>query len=365
MTSKTKEQYYPGSILPSRTLNWLNLNDTNSYYDPKRDQAPYKDWVLGPEGKERNISQDLDPDLEELLMKGSHGISPQILEENRDKCNLQDYALMDEAHFNRFDLPLKEGQAQLIDRHQIRVKEGRRAVAMFDLHAEDGVAGYRNGTITIDLPEDALLHLVILDRLNDATTNNLSIVANLADGAVLYVSHVEKGGGKSNFNFGCDMPGFESLLDISTAFLGEGKGDLDLYYDVNQIAPYTDVKIVANGALLDESRKNFRGTIDFKEGSYGAVGDEASYTILMNDKVKDLAIPILLCHEDDVVGNHAASAGQLDEDMLFYVQTRGIPRKEAEGMIVEARMVPTLDRIPDPDLRESLQKQIHERIVQR
>ncbi|MCI6157234.1 MAG: SufD family Fe-S cluster assembly protein, partial [Peptoniphilaceae bacterium] len=76
-----------------------------------------------------------------------------------------------------------------------------------------------------------------------------------------------------------------------------------------------------------------------------------------------VAVPLLLCHEDHVVGNHAASAGRLDEEMLFYLMSRGISRKEAEGLIVESRMIPTLDRIRNDGLRSELLQEIHETIV--
>jgi Fe-S cluster assembly protein SufD len=356
---------YPGSVLPSLTLHWLDLNTTETYYDPKRKGQPYTESGLQAASKSKARSEDLDPALEDQLMEGIHGISKELLEENRDRCNYKNYILLEEADSYFFDLPLTEDNPVLIDRQQVRVKEGRRAVALFNLHTEGNVAGYRNGTLTIDLPEDAFLHLILVHRLNGQSVNNLSLDVRMGDGAGLYLTHLELGAGVSNFNFGCDMPGFESLLDVSNAFITEGKGKLDLYYDVKQIAPYTQAQIRSNGALLDQARKSFRGTIDFQKGAYGAVGDESENTILMSDQCRSFAVPILLCHEENVVGNHAASAGQLDEEMLFYLESRGLPRKDAEGMIIESRMVPTIDRIPDPTLRQQLQEEIHERIVGR
>ena len=140
---------------------------------------------------------------------------------------------------------------------------------------------------------------------------------------------------------------------------------MDFFYNVAFFNHFTNGHIEANGALLDRAYKSFRDTLDFKEGSVGAVGGEEEFTLLLSEEAKSLAVPILLCHEDLVQANHAASNGKLDEDILFYLMSRGFPRSEAEGLIVESRMRPSLDRIPDEDLRESLKKVIHERIVNR
>ena len=91
--------------------------------------------------------------------------------------------------------------------------------------------------------------------------------------------------------------------------------------------------------------------MDFVKGCKGAEGDEAENVILLNDKVKSFAIPILLAGEDDVAGNHAASAGQVDEDILFYIMSRGFTEMEAKKMIVEGSFSSVIDRIEDEELR--------------
>ena len=85
----------------------------------------------------------------------------------------------------------------------------------------------------------------------------------------------------------------------------------------------------------------------------------------MSDDARSVAVPILLCHEDAVEGNHATSAGRVDEELLFYLMSRGLSRQEAEGMIVESRMAETLDRIPDAALREKIRQAIHDRLMKR
>ena len=74
---------------------------------------------------------------------------------------------------------------------------------------------------------------------------------------------------------------------------------------------------------MGKSKKYFRGTIDFLRGGKKAVGNESDVCLLLNKGVHSISVPLLLCKEDDVVGNHASSSGQIDQDMLFYLMSRG------------------------------------------
>lgn len=110
-------------------------------------------------------------------------------------------------------------------------------------------------------------------------------------------------------------------------------------------------------------QKIFKGTLDFKKGASRSKGIEEEYAILLDKTVKADAIPLLLCEEDDVEGQHAASAGQIDSDKLFYLMSRGLDEKEAKKLIVEASFTPIIDKIPMEYLKEEITKEIHRRIV--
>ena len=78
------------------------------------------------------------------------------------------------------------------------------------------------------------------------------------------------------------------------------------------------------GALSDTSKKSFRGTLDFLRGAVASEGAEEDTCLLLDPTVKSISLPLLLCKEDNVVGNHAASAGQIDQNKLFYLMSRGL-----------------------------------------
>lgn len=351
-----------GSVLPALTNRWMKANDVetdllvmkkNAVLDPfqpdfesdRKTQVPF------------HTTQDLEED--------PRGISRELMDQNRSLSNYKNHTELKEGDHYRVDFTLSDDQPILVDSHQFDLPEGHRATAIISTASQGEGAYYRNGAVRIQLKEDALLHLIVLDQVDEGVSSNLSLIADMEDGAELKVTTVCLGSGKSNFYLWGDLVGYESKADIHTAYLGWGQARMDFFYNVAFFNHFTDGHIEANGALLDRAYKSFRDTLDFKEGSVGAIGGEEEFTLLLSEEANSLAVPILLCHEDLVQANHAASNGKLDEDILFYLMSRGFPRSEAEGLIVESRMRPSLDRIPDEDLRENLKKVIHERIVNR
>ena len=136
--------------------------------------------------------------------------------------------------------------------------------------------------------------------------------------------------------------------------------------DINYIAELkgenTDINIDVQGALKDKARKNFKGTIDFKKGCKKAKGDENEFCMLLSPEAKSIALPMLLCTEDDVEGNHSTASGKVDEKSLFYIMSRGFSENEAIKLIVRARFNKIIERIKDEKIKENILLQIDERL---
>ena len=83
---------------------------------------------------------------------------------------------------------------------------------------------------------------------------------------------------------------------------------------------------------------------------------------MLDPTVKSVSLPLLLCKEDNVVGNHAASAGQLDKTKLFYLMSRGFSEDEAKHIIVESMLRPVIDRLNDEELEEIVLQAVRAKI---
>ena len=80
----------------------------------------------------------------------------------------------------------------------------------------------------------------------------------------------------------------------------------------------------------------FRGTIDFKTGSSNSVGNEKETVLMLGDDVINKTVPLILCAEENVVGNHGATIGELDDETLFYLKAAASPRAQAENILARA-----------------------------
>lgn len=346
-----------GSLLPVLTNRYLKVNDTKTGYEEEREAGEFQ-VSLFP-----NKIMPLKEGFDGAFQKNPRGISPELVEEARKKANYKNFMEIHECESYQVHFTLNQDQPQLIDYHQVTVPAGQIGALTLILETKEDGPQYRNGLLEIDLPEDSQLDLILVHKVSAQTINNFSLVANLADGAFLKVTEVEMGQGKTNFYYSPDLLGYESGTDVSTAFLGQNQAEFDLFYHLRFIGEYSTGHIEANGALSDQAKKSFRGTLNFEEGCVGASGDEAEFTILNSAEARSVAVPELICKENEVTGNHASSAGRIDEDLLYYFLCRGIPEEEARNLIVEAKMIPTFDRIPDPELRSALKKEIRQRSV--
>ena len=99
-----------------------------------------------------------------------------------------------------------------------------------------------------------------------------------------------------------------------------------------------------------------------KKGCKKATGNENESCILLSDTAKSLALPMLLCSEEEVEGNHSSSAGKIGEKELFYIMSRGFELKEAMKLMVRARFNKILENIKNEDLKEEILSEIDKRL---
>ena len=86
------------------------------------------------------------------------------------------------------------------------------------------------------------------------------------------------------------------------------------------------------------------------------MGDEKETVLLLSDDVVNQTIPLILCSEEDVQGNHGASIGKLDENLLFYLCSRGFTEQEAVDMMAKAKIDALCRRIEDEDTVQLVQR---------
>ena len=198
--------------------------------------------------------------------------------------------------------------------------------------------------------------------LNDASNNFESIENELEDSAKLKYTIIDLGAKNSTINYYSNIIGIETKNEIRTIYIGKGCQIKDYNYITHLRGEKSDVDIDVQGALMDEAKKHFKGTIDFKKGCTKAKGSENEYCTLLSNKAKSLALPMLLCTEDDVEGSHASASGKVDEQKLFYLMSRGLNYKEATKLMVKGNFNKIIQDIKNEKLREEILIEIDKRL---
>jgi Fe-S cluster assembly scaffold protein SufB len=135
---------------------------------------------------------------------------------------------------------------------------------------------------------------------------------------------------------------------------------MDINYIAVQRGERTNSRIYVKGSLKDKARKIFRGTIDFRNGAKGSVGDEQEDVLLLDPGVVNKTVPVILNEEEDVDGRHGATIGNLSEDILYYLGTRGIGKDAAEMLMTRGRLLSIAHLIPDEDTVSKISSFIRE-----
>lgn len=221
---------------------------------------------------------------------------------------------------------------------------------------------FHNGIIKVVAKENSNVNVVIVNLLNNESTNFEAMENVIYDNAKLQYTIIDIGGKESISNYYSNLIGESSKNDLKTIYLG-GKNQIkDINYIVELRGKKSSVDIDIQGALKENAKKNFKGTIDFKKGCKKAKGNENEFCMLLSDKAKSIALPMLLCTEDDVEGNHGTASGKVDNKQLFYIMSRGLSYNEAVKLIVRANFNKILEEIKNEQLMSEIVNEIDNKL---
>ena len=145
-------------------------------------------------------------------------------------------------------------------------------------------------------------------------------------------------------------PGAEGYM--SGFYFADDHQHLDHDTQQNHLAPHTTSDLLFKGAVKDAARSVWQGLIYVAPGAQGTDGYQANRNLVLNSGAQADSIPGLEIMANEVRCTHGATVSRMDEEQIFYMRTRGVPRKEAERLLIEGFFAEILDRIPFEKIRE-------------
>lgn len=263
----------------------------------------------------------------------------------------------------KVDKPVKityrAGEENSLNSHIIYVSEGSELtlIEVFESENKENLLGLQT---RVYVCENASIKLVRVNLLSESTDHFDDLGFHLENDAKAELVQLELGGKRSYMGVRTELVGRKSEYRSATGYLCKGDSLLDMNFVTNEWGKKVSSNMDASGVLLDNSTKVYRGTIDFKEGAKGASGFEKEDTLLFSPSIINKSVPLILCHEEDVEGDHGATIGRIDEKLLFYIKSRGIDEKAAKQLMTEAYINAVTEQIGDDETEGKVIKYVSE-----
>lgn len=179
-------------------------------------------------------------------------------------------------------------------------------------------------------------------------------VTKIGKDAAYRAFQLTAGPGLARNDLAVELAGSGSKLDISGAFLARGTSHLDTTLVVDHKVPGCESRELFKGVLADRARGVFQGKIIVRPGADKTDGKQMARALLLSEDAEFDSKPELEIYADDVACGHGATAAALDDDLLFYCCSRGIPESVARGLLVEAFIGEAVDKVEHEGLREAM-----------
>jgi Fe-S cluster assembly scaffold protein SufB len=166
---------------------------------------------------------------------------------------------------------------------------------------------------------------------------------------------------KTNVNFVCHLNKEYAHATWNLASLSTRNDQKDFIISFYHHAPHTYARMENYGVCEDESSLNFLGTSSIIKGAKTSATHQSAKIMVFDEKCKAKASPTLCIDENDVEASHAAVVGQINEDHIYYLMSRGIALEEAKKLITLGYLNPILDFFHQEEILNEIKENIERR----
>lgn len=193
----------------------------------------------------------------------------------------------------------------------------------------------------------AKLHLIEMLGVNEGQQHLESVGLEIHQDAAVDVKQYALGGSTIGLGLTANLVGARARLDLNNRYHATHEETLDINHLVRMRGTSTRAQLTESGVLNEAAKKTLRATIDLVRGAKDAQGNEIETVMILGDDVVNKTMPVILCDEDDVAGNHGATIGSVSPEQLDYLAARGLSRQAAEQLFVRALFEDAIINAPE------------------
>jgi Fe-S cluster assembly protein SufD len=159
-----------------------------------------------------------------------------------------------------------------------------------------------------------------------------------------------------------NLLGDGSFVDTKTVTVGRGDQTQNFTTKVVHYGKNTEGYILKHGVMKDSATAIFNGIGKIEHGASKSNAEQESRVLMLSEKARGDANPMLLIDEDDVMAGHAASVGRVDPVQLYYLMSRGIRKEEAERLVIHGFLAPVVNQLPIEGVKKQLTEVIERKV---
>lgn len=228
-----------------------------------------------------------------------------------------------------------------------------------------GVATSANITVEVLALAGSQIKFSAIDRLGKHVTTFMNRRGRLANDASIDWALGIMNEGNVVADFDSDLIGKASHANLKVVALSSGRQVQGIDSRVTNYGPHSVGHILQHGVILERGTLTFNGIGHIIRGAKGADAQQESRVLMLSDKARSDANPILLIDENEVTAGHAASIGQVDPEDMYYLMSRGLDQATAERLVIRGFLGSVITEIPVKEVRDEMIQVIEDKLTKR
>jgi len=217
--------------------------------------------------------------------------------------------------------------------------------------------------VDLDVADGGNLRFQSVQNLDHAASIVIHQRLRLGRDATSRMGEVGLGADLSRLDLGIDMTGDGSSSEVVGLYFGEKSQTLDYRLVVEHIGRNTSSDVFLKGALEDEAQSVFTGLLRIEKDARKTSTFETNRNLVLSEHAKAHSVPNLEILCDDVICGHASSVGPLEEEHLYYLQSRGLSQARAERLLIRGFFAEVIDRLPIGDIATAVSDEVFRRFL--
>ena len=254
---------------------------------------------------------------------------------------------------------ISNGTRSIMINPRIHIEVQKEAnVSIIEEYIGNSTSFFQNETIFIDLKENANCEHIRIQSNSNESNNIFNIHSKLDKDSSYNFFQYTDGGKLSRSSIYVDLNNQNAECNINCLSLSKSNQHLDNSIIINHNSPNTYSKQFVKSILFDKSTGVFNGRTVVKKDAQKIEAHQTNNNLLLSKLAKMNSIPQLEIYADDVKCTHGSTSGQLDEDALFYFQSRGIPKKQAFMLLITGFISEVMENIKFNPVKNYLNQKI-------